>query len=63
MVSAGLGLEGKLNAEALMAAATTPYDRGLPIVNKDGADPLEAVPLFQEASGLNPRRCCLARSA
>ena len=54
-ISAGLDLEGKLNAAPLSPAATEPYDRGLRIVLQDGANPLEAIPLFQSASRLDPR--------
>jgi len=54
-VSAGLQLQGSLNAEVLSAAATVPYDHALNILLQDTQHIDEAIQLFEEAARLDPR--------
>src|SRR5664280_119317 len=53
-VSAGLGLRGPSVADTLSAAAATPYDRGLYLL-QDRQNAVEAAISFAEAARLDPR--------
>ncbi len=54
-VSLALRLRGPSSTDALSTAATVPYDRGLFLLHRDDESFDDAIPLFEQAAGLDPR--------
>jgi eukaryotic-like serine/threonine-protein kinase len=54
-VSLALRLRGPPSTDTLSTAATVPYDRGLFLLHRDDESFDDAIPLFEQAVGLDPR--------
>src|SRR5215470_671065 len=54
-VSLALQLRGAPSSETLSPAATVPYDQGLYLLRRDDESFEDAIPLFKEATHLDPR--------
>jgi serine/threonine-protein kinase len=54
-VSLALRLRSPPSTDALSTAATVPYDRGLFLLHRDDESFDDAIPLFEQAAGLDPR--------